>query len=93
MANLKNSLSVPGQIGNIFVKNYLHIFRQSGQIRVSYYLDIGNFFYQKKFDGPKTKFGKIVFWASIFFLTLELKSVKSISSSFAKTLKRPINYF
>ena len=34
--------------GNIFVKNFQHVFRQSDQIRVSYYLDIGNFFLTKK---------------------------------------------
>ena len=44
---------------------------------MSYYLDIGNFFYQKQFYGPKTKFWKIDFWAYKFFLTLELKSVNS----------------
>ena len=91
--NRKNPLSIPGQIGNIVVQNFQHVFRQLGQIRVSYYLDIGNFFYQRLFYGPKTKFGKIVFWAQIFFLTLELKSVNSISSSFGKTVKRPINHF
>ena len=63
MAKFKYSLSIPGQIGNIVVKNFEHVFRQSAQIRVSYYLDIGEFFYTKKFYGPKTKFGKIVFWA------------------------------
>ena len=61
--NRKNSLSVPGQIGNIVVKNFQHVFRQSAQIRMSYYLDIGNFFCTKKFYSPKTKFGKIIFWA------------------------------
>ena len=80
--------------GNILVKNFQHIFRQSNQIRVSYYLDICNFLYKKKkIHGPKTKFGKIVFWAYNFFLTVALKSVNSNSSAFAKTVKRPINYF
>ena len=41
----KNPLSIPGQIGNIGVKNFQHIFQQSDQIRVRYYLTIGNFFY------------------------------------------------
>ena len=44
MANFKWSLSAPGQIGNIVVKNFQYVFRQSAQIRVSYYLDIGKFF-------------------------------------------------
>ena len=44
MANFKYTLSAPGQIGNIVVKNFQHVFRQSAQIRVSYYLDIGKFF-------------------------------------------------
>ena len=93
IANFKHSLSAPGQIGNIVVKNFQHVFRQLAQIRVSYYLNIGNFYCTNKFYGQKTKFGIFVFWALIFFLTLELKSVKSISSSFGKTVKRPINYF
>jgi len=67
MANLKNSLSVPGQIGNIFVTNFQHVFRQSGQIRVSYYLDIGNFFYQKKFYGPKNQILENRFLGLTFF--------------------------
>jgi hypothetical protein len=67
MAILKNSLSVPGQIGNIGVKNFQHVFRQSGQIRVSFYLHICNFFYTKNFHGPKTKFGKIGFLGLKFF--------------------------
>ena len=37
------------------MQNFQHVFRQSSQIRVSYYLDIGDFFYTKKFYGPKTK--------------------------------------
>ena len=79
--------------GNILVKNFQHVFRQLGQIKVSYYLDIGNFFYTKNVHDPKTKFGKIFFWAKKCFLTLELKSVNSNSSSFGKRVKRPINYF
>ena len=59
----KNSLSATDQIGNIVVKNFQHVFRQSAQIRLSYFLDIGDFFCTKKFYGQKTKFGKIVFWA------------------------------
>ena len=55
MANFKYSLSAPGQIGNIVVKNFQDVFRQSAQIRVSYYLDIGNFFCTKKFYGSKTQ--------------------------------------
>ena len=51
------------------------------------------FFIQQIFYGPKTKFWKIVFWAQKIFLTMELKSVNSISSSFGKTVKRPINHF
>ena len=62
MANFKYSLSAPGQIGNIVVKNFQYVFRQSAQIRVSYYLDIGKFFYTKNFKAQKRKFGKIVFW-------------------------------
>ena len=54
-----------------------------------YYLDIGN---TQKFYAPKTKFRKIIFWASNFFLTLVLKSFNSNSSSFGKTVKPPINY-
>jgi len=63
MANFKYTLSVTGQIGNIVVKNFQHVFRQSAQIRVSYFLDIGYFFAQKNFTAQKRKFGKIVFWA------------------------------
>ena len=59
----KKTLSVPGQINNIGVKNFQNVFQQSDQIRVSYYLDIGTFFYTKNFYGAKTKFGKIVFLA------------------------------
>jgi hypothetical protein len=55
MANFRHSLSIPGQIGNIVMKNFQHVFRQSAQIRVSYYLDIGKFFCTKKFYGPKTQ--------------------------------------
>ena len=50
-------------------------------------------FSPKKNHGQKNKFGKIIFCAKIFFLTLKLKSVNSISSSFDKTVKGPINYF
>ena len=67
MANFKYTLSAPGQIGNIVVTNLQYVFRQSAQIRVSYYLDIGNFFCTKNFYGPKTKFGKIVFLGLKFF--------------------------
>ena len=35
----KNTLSIPGQIGNIVVKNFQHVFQQSGQIRVIYCLN------------------------------------------------------
>ena len=34
---------------------------------MSYYLNIGNFFNNKKIDVPKTKLGKIGFWAQFFF--------------------------
>ena len=44
----KNSISVPGQIGNVFMTNLQHVCWQSGQIRVSYYLDINNFLYAGK---------------------------------------------
>ena len=57
------------------------------------YLDIGNLFYQNKIYDLKTKFWKIIFGPKIFFLNLELKSVNSISSSFGKSLKRPIIFF
>ena len=77
--------------GNIAVKNFQHVFGQLSQIRVSYFFDIGNFFTKK--ISQKNKFGKIIFCANNFFLTLKLKSVNSISSSFDKTVKRPINYF
>ena len=93
MAILKNSLLTAFANGNIFVKNFQHVFRHLGIMRVSYYFDIGKFFYTKIFHGPKTKFGKIIFWAYNFFLTLAFKSVNSNSSSFGKTVKRPINYF
>ena len=49
----------PCQKGNIVVKNFQDIFWQSGHIRVSYYLDIGNFFYQKNIKGIETKFREI----------------------------------
>ena len=93
MAILKNSLLTAFSNGNIFVKNFQHVFRHLGIMRVSYYFDIGKFFYTKIFHGPKNKFGKIIFWAYNFFLTLAFKSVNSNSSSFGKTVKRPINYF
>ena len=54
MANFKYTLSAPGKIGNIVMKNFQHVFRQLAQIRVSYYLVIGNFFCTKFFYGPKT---------------------------------------
>ena len=46
---------------NIIVKNFQDFFPQSCQMRVSYYLDIDNFFKQQIFYSPKTKFGKFVF--------------------------------
>jgi hypothetical protein len=67
MAHFKCSLSIPGQIGNIVVKNFQYVFRQSAQIRVSYYLDIGNFFYTKKFYGPKTQIWEYLFLGLKFF--------------------------
>ena len=59
----KNSLLALCQNGNIVVQNLQHVFRQLGRIRVSYYFDISNFFLPKTNHSPKTKFGKIVFWA------------------------------
>ena len=67
MANFRHSLSIPGQIGNIVMKNFQHVFRQSAQIRVSYYLDIGKFFCTKKFYGPKTKIWENRFLGLNFF--------------------------
>ena len=67
MAILKNSLSVPGQIGNIGVKNCQYVFRQSGQIRVSYHLDIGNFFLHKKFLRSKNQIWENRFLGLKFF--------------------------
>ena len=67
MANFKYTLSAPGQIGNIFVTNFQYVFRQSAQIRVSYYLDIGKFFYTKKFHGPKTQIWENRFLGLKFF--------------------------
>ena len=58
-----NPLSVPGQIGIIFVKNFQHVFRQLGQIRVSYFLDFGNLFLPKKIVQPKTQIWENRFWA------------------------------
>ena len=69
------------QNDNIVVKNFHNIFRQSAQIRVSYYLAFCTFFYTKKCYGLKTKFGKIVFGPNNFFLSFELNSFNSISSS------------
>jgi len=67
MANFKYTLSAPGQIGNIVVKNFQYVFRQSAQIRVSYYLDIGNFFCTKKIYGPKTQIWENCFLGLKFF--------------------------
>ena len=67
MANFKYTLSAPGQIGNIVVKNFQHVFRQSAQIRVSYYLDIGKFFCAKKFYGQKTQIWENRFLGLKFF--------------------------
>ena len=67
MANFKYTLSAPGQIGNIFVTNFQYVFRQSAQIRVSYYLDIGKFFYTKKFHGPKMQIWENRFLGLNFF--------------------------
>ena len=53
---------------------------------MSYYLDIGSFFFTKKIWENS-------FFVLKIFLTLELKSVNSISSSFSKMFKYPINYF
>ena len=69
------------QYGNIDVKSFQNIFQQLGQIRLSYYLDIGNYFYTHKSEAQKPNLVKS------FFGTLKFKSVNSISSSFAKTLK------
>ena len=55
----KNRLSVPVQISNIVVKIFQHGFRQSDQIRVSYYFDIGNFFYTNNFTVKKPNLGKL----------------------------------
>ena len=67
MANFKYTLSIPGQIGNIVVTNFQYVFRQSAQIRVSYYLDIGKFFYTKNFYGPKTQIWENRFLGLKFF--------------------------
>ena len=48
---------------------------------------------KKNCHGQTSKFGKIVFWTSNVFLTPNLKSVNSISSSSGKPVKRPMNYF
>ena len=58
---------------------------------MSYYLNKNNLFYQKIFYGSKTIF--LDFLALHFLLTLKLKLVNFISSSFGKMLKQPINYF
>ena len=67
MANFKWSLSAPGKIGNIVVKNFQYVFWQFAQIRVSYYLDIGNFFCPKKFYGPNTQIWENCFLGLKFF--------------------------
>ena len=67
MANFKYTLSAPGKIGNIVMKNFQHVFRQLAQIRVSYYLDIGNFFCTKFFYGPKTQIWENRFLVLKFF--------------------------
>ena len=92
---LKNSLSILGKTGNIFVKHFLHIFpfRRSCQKSLSYYLDLVKFLTTTKNYGPTTKFCKLFCGPKTNFLTLNLKSFTSISSSFGKTVKRPINYF
>ena len=63
----KNSLSVPGLIGNIFLKNFQPIFQESAQIRVIYCLDIGIFFFTKtNFTIQKPNFGKLFFGPKFF---------------------------
>ena len=92
--NRKNSIIALCKNGNIVLKNLQHVFWQSSQIRMSYYLDIGKLnLLNQKIYGPKTKFRKSLFWALLFFLNLKLKSFNSISLSFGKTIKRPLNNF
>ena len=60
---------------NIIVKNFQKVFWQSAQIRVSYYLDIGNFFLPKNVLRSKNQnFERKIIRAWTNFLTFELKS-------------------
>ena len=85
------SKNPPITLCNIVVKNLQHVFWQSAKIRVIYYLDKGNFTTIN--SRPQYQIWGTCFWDLTFFLSLELKLVNSISSSFGKKHKRPINYF
>ena len=54
--NLKKSLIAPCQNGNIVVKSFQDVCQPMCQIRVSYNLDISNFFLPTYYEGPKPKF-------------------------------------
>ena len=63
----KNSLIALYQTSNIDVKKFQQVFDQLSQIRVSFYLVIGNFFLQKKFfTAQKPNLSKLFFGPKTF---------------------------
>ena len=76
-------LAAPGwELGKGFQPN-------KGELLFGYWY----FFFAKQFLQPKQQCSENPILGQKNFLTLKLKSVNSISSSFGKTVKWPINYF